>query len=148
MSKSFDALKDEEPHDDGIHRTGDYPMTNFRGHLTVKSGAYRYLKEHVDPGANLLVFLWGTFGPETKPHWLVSVSSRSSLPPNAEEKGVFGELINDIPFLVVQPEHLPKLDGCTLFYEAGALAVRRSDQDQRDWTDQQFPTGEQCILAH
>ncbi len=119
----------------------------LHGYLRVKSSAYRYLMEHVDPQKNLLVFLWGSFGSDTHPHWIVSVSRRSTLPPNAVQQGHWGELLNGIPFVIVQPEHAPKLNGCTLVYEGGALVIRSSGNSLPGWKDQQYPTDEHRILA-
>lgn len=119
----------------------------FQGHLTVKRTAFRYLDDNVDRTSALLVFLWGKFGAEASPHWLVSISPRSSLPRKAREQGFFGKL-KGIPFLIVQPEHAPKLDGCTLVYEGGTLAIKPSAASlPGKWIERQLPTGEYLTLA-
>ena len=120
---------------------------NLHGYLTVKSSAYRYLIEHADPQHNLLVFLWGSFGDDAKPRWLVSLSRRSSLPLKSLQRGHFGELVNGIPFMIAQPEHAPKLNGCMLVLEGGKLAVRQGGVHRPEWSDSGYRTDEHRILA-
>ena len=103
--------------------TGQYPLTRRKGYLTVKSSAMRYLADHVDPDDETLVFLWGSFGIDQEPHWLVSACSEASLPGEAQRQGVQGQL-DEMSFVVVQSQHLPKLDGRSLVYENGVLAVK------------------------
>ena len=103
--------------------TGQYPLTRRKGYLTVKSSAMRYLSEHVDSNDETLVFLWGTYGADEEPHWLVSACSEASLPDEAQRQGIQGQL-GEISFVVVQPQHLPRLDGRSLVCEKGVLAVK------------------------
>lgn len=105
------------------YSTGQYPLTERKGYLTLKSSARRHLSEHVDARDEMLVFLWGNHGAEREPHWLVSTCRQASLPKEARRQGVQGR-IGETAFLVVQPQHLPKLDGRTLVCEAGILTVR------------------------
>jgi len=91
-------------------------------YMTVKSGAWRYLSNQVDPDRQILVFLRGQLGNQPKESWVVSVTSRSDLPEEAESQGFIG-VLGKYPFLVVQRPHLHELDGQTLNLKAGELVL-------------------------
>ena len=93
-----------------------------RFYLTVKSKAWRHLSITVDPEREILVFVRGQRGDQTGEGWMVSVTSRTDLPEEAESHGYVGAL-RKYPLLVVQRKHLDELNGRTLSAKGGQLAV-------------------------
>ena len=91
-------------------------------YLTVKSKAWRHLSITVDPEREILVFVRGQRGDQSGEGWMVSVTLRTDLPEEAESHGYVGAL-RKYPLLVVQREHLDKLNGRTLSTNSGQLAV-------------------------
>jgi len=101
--------------------TGQWRLSDLF-YLTVKKRAWRHLSKKVDPGRDILVFLRGQGADQSEEGWMVSVTSRTDLPEEAELHGYVGAL-GHYPLLVVQREHLDKLDGRTLSAKGGRLAV-------------------------
>ena len=95
-------------------------FTTFHCHIdiVVKRPLWRYLSKQVDPDRQILVFLRGQLGNPPKESWVISVTSRSDLPEEAESQGFIG-VLGKYPFLVVQRPHLHELDGQTLNLKAG-----------------------------
>ena len=88
----------------------------------LQSAIRRIAREAKIPEREILVFVRGQRGDQTGEGWMVSVTLRTDLPKEAESHGYVGAL-RKYPLLVVQREHLDKLNGRTLSAKGGQLAV-------------------------
>ena len=91
--------------------------------ITVRRSAWEYLSRSLDTGKNMLVFVWGMHGRQSDPGWTASVIDRDDLP-NSTNARVVKTRIGTFPVAVPQRQHLCKLHGCTLAYDAHELKVK------------------------
>ena len=105
------------------HATGDWPVTPATGvTLTVRSSAWRYLEEWVDSETETIVLVWGSCGEPSELGWSVAILPRDELPTSQQTTPI--ELaLGDYTLIVLQPQHVEKLDGRMLIHEAGQLIV-------------------------
>lgn len=105
------------------HATGDWPVTPAAGvTLTVRSSAWRYLEEWVDPAAETLLLVWGTCGDRAEMGWTVGILPNDEVPTSGETQPIV-LTVRGYPLLVLQPQHVEKLDGRNMIYEAGQLII-------------------------
>ncbi len=90
--------------------------------LTVKSSAWRYLKESVDPEKEVLLVSWGSLEPTSNPQWLVSVCARSAISPKTLKDGLVTK-IGEVSVVIPQKSRVAELDGKTLRCEEGVLVL-------------------------
>ena len=91
--------------------------------LNVRSQAWDYLaSELLDPDRDVLVFVWGTFGADSRADWSVGIFSRDDLPMTTTRRLVESKL-GRFSVAIPQRQHMDKLDGRTLSVDSGELTV-------------------------
>ncbi|MDH3451285.1 MAG: hypothetical protein OEN20_02615 [Gammaproteobacteria bacterium] len=91
--------------------------------ITVRRSAWEHLSKSLDAERNMLVFVWGMHGPQSDPGWTASVIDRDDLPYSANTR-IVKTKIGEFPVAIPQRQHMRKLDGCTLAYDADQLRVK------------------------
>ena len=105
------------------YRTGKWTIQRKPGvNLTIRTSAWRHLTSALDPDRHVLVFVWGRFGSQTELGWLVSVNTRDDIATSTQVRP-FETRIDGFPVVVVQAQHLEKLNHRTLSYNEGCLLV-------------------------
>ena len=105
-------------------RTGQWDVSKSTPNvaLTVKSSAWRYLSEAIDPETEVLLVTWGSMGSSSEPRWLVSACAKSAIPPRTLDRGHVTR-IGDISVVIPQKVRLKDLDGKTLRFDGESLVL-------------------------
>lgn len=91
--------------------------------ITVRRSAWEHLSQSLDVEKNMLVFVWGLQGSKADPGWTASVIDRDDLPNSANTR-IVKTNIGEFPVAIPQRQHMRKLDGCTLAFDANQLKVK------------------------
>lgn len=105
------------------HNTGDWalsPSPNVT--LTVRSSTWRYLEKWVDPKKEALLLVWGIYGDQPDASWMISILPHDELP-RSQDKRPLRSSLEEYELLVMQPQHVSKLNGRSMLYEAGQLII-------------------------
>lgn len=103
--------------------TGDFRLSNTGDvRLTVRTSTWRYLEKWVDPDKESLLLVWGIFGDQPDACWTVNILPRDELPVSSDKRPLKSK-INDYELVVLQPQHVQKLNGRSMLYEAGQLII-------------------------
>lgn len=90
--------------------------------ITVKSTASRYIRKKLRPERDTLLFVWGTSGLLEEAGWQVSSCPMEDLPEDTLQTSLVTRL-GDIPLVIPQSQRAADLDGRTLSYRKGLLAL-------------------------
>jgi len=103
--------------------TGDWQLSAADNTtLTVRTSAWRYLEKWVDPEKEVLLLVWGIFGDQSDACWIVSILPHDELP-SSQDKRPLKTRLQDYELVVLQPQHVAKLNGRAMLYEAGQLII-------------------------
>ncbi len=90
--------------------------------LTIRTSTWRYLEKWVDPKKEALLLVWGRFGNQSDAGWIVSILPHDELP-RSQDKRPLRSSLDEYELLVMQPQHVGKLNGRSMLYEAGQLII-------------------------